>query len=96
MAVTCTPSSLTVASGSYGTFVASENLYTGRFTASSSDQTKARVYLQAPITGASTGASKEGFGPSCTFAVQNIATGSATITVTDDAGNTATCAITAS
>jgi len=97
MALTANPTTLTVSSGApTGTFNIVEAQYTGRFTASSSDQTKVRVFAKGPVIGASTGASKEAFGPTADFVAQWIASGSATITVTDDAGNTATCTVTAS
>ena len=96
MAVTISPTTLTVAAATPGTFNASLASYLGRLTAYSSDASKARVYVKAPVVGAGTGAGKEGFGPTQDFAVVWVATGSATVTVSDDAGNTGTCTITAS
>ena len=96
MAVTISPTTLTVAGSTPGTFNASLASYTGKLTASTSDATKARVYVRGPVVGAGSGAGKEGFGPTQDFAVVWVATGSATVTVSDDAGNTGTCVITSS
>jgi hypothetical protein len=96
MAVTISPTSLTLANAaSPATFTASTTGYLGRFTASSADQTKTRV---AVFNGVGfTGQTKEGFGPTATFQVVWVATGGPTnVTVTDDAGNSANCAVTTS
>lgn len=100
MALTVTPSALTISVTGASNVAktadinVTQNQYTGEFSASSSDNTKARVTCKTGTTPVGSAPVASNMATASNFSVFSVAAGAATLTFIDDAGNSATCAVT--